>query len=209
MTGLTALKFAPPLLLVLAVLFHQPLLTGLGDWLAPSGDREGEAVVVEGTQVALAGGVQPALGLLKEGKAKRLYLVLHLFSGDQSLFAIQEDYAGALGRELERLGLTKNQYRVLPVPMKGHPITLTEARHIVPVLGKEGIRKAVLLTEGFHARRSLRVYQKLGGTQGIKFTPFPYFPAYPKEQWWKHPEGVKDLTAESAKLVYYLLKGYL
>jgi hypothetical protein len=203
------LKLAPLLLLTLLLLFHQPLLTGLGHWLAPMGSPAGEAVVLEGTQVAITGGVKAGMALVREGKARRLYLVLHLFPGDRGLFAIQEGYAGSLGMELEKLGLKPDQYRVLLAPVDGHPITLAEARYVVPLLGKDDIKRGILLTEGFHTRRSLRVYQRLGTAQGVQFTPYPYFPAYPKEQWWRHPEGIKDFTAESAKLVYYLLKGYL
>jgi hypothetical protein len=199
----------PLLLLALLLLFHQPLLTGLGDWLAPTGEPGVEAVVLEGTQVLVDGGVKRGIALLREAKARRLYLVLHFFPGDRRLFAIQDKYTGYVGRELENLGLRPDQYRVLMAPLDGHPITLAEARHVVPVLSRDGIKKSVLLTEGFHTRRSWRVYQRLGDGLGIHFEPSPYFPAYPKEKWWQYPEGVKDFLAESGKLVYYLARGYL
>jgi hypothetical protein len=202
-------KLAPLLLLVLLLLFHQPLLTGLGHWLAPMGSPAGEAVVLEGTQVAVSGGVRAGMALVREGKARRLYLVLHLFPGDRGLFAIQGAYAGQLERELEKLGLLPDQYRILLAPVDGHPITLSEARHVVPALNKDGIKKAILLAEGFHTRRSWRVYQRLGDGLGMRFEPLPYFPAYPQEQWWRQAEGWKDFGAESAKLVYYLVRGYL
>ncbi len=199
----------PLILVVLLVLAHEPVLNGLGTFLAPAGEREGDAVVLEGTQVLITQGVKQAVTLLKEGRVKRMYLILHLFPEERQLFAIQEEYAGILGKELERLGVRRGQYRILMAPINDHPITLAEARYAVPYLFRDGVKKAILLTEGFHTRRSLWTYQRMGNSLGIRFVPVPYFSSYPKEEWWKHLEGIKDFTAESAKLGYYLGRGYL
>jgi hypothetical protein len=199
----------PLILVVLLVLFHAQVLNGLGAFLAPAEEREGDAVVLEGTQVLINQGVKQGIGLLKEGRIKRMYLVIHLLPREQQLFAIQGEYAGILGRELERLGAKRGQYRVIVAPIDDHPITLAEARHAVPYLFRDGVRKAILLAEGFHTRRSLWTYQRLGNSLGIRFVPVPYFPSYSRENWWKHIEGIKDFSAESAKLGYYLVRGYL
>ena len=173
------------------------------------GESEGDAVVLEGTQVLINHGVKQGIALLNEGRIKRMYLVLHLLPREQQLFAIQEEYAGILGRELERLGVKRGQYRVLLAPIDDHPITLAEARHAVPFLFRDGVREAILLAEGFHTRRSLWTYQRMGNSLGIRFVPAPYFPSYSRENWWKHLEGIKDFTAESLKLGYDLVGGYL
>jgi hypothetical protein len=203
------LLLLPLLLIALLFFFHQPLLTGMGNWLAPAGEPVGEAAVLEGTQVVIARGVAKGVALLREGKVKYLYLVLHLFPTDRRLFAIQEEYAGYLGKELENLGVKRGQYRVLLAPIEDHPITLSEARYVVPVLGRERIKKAVLLAEGFHTRRSWRVYQRVGKDLRVEFVPYPYFSAFPEEQWWRHVEGVKEFVGESVKWGYYLVMGYL
>ncbi len=80
---------------------------------------------------------------------------------------------------------------------------------MVPYLFRDGVKKAILLAEGFHTRRSLWAYQRMGNSLGIRFVPVPYFPSYSKEKWWEDLEGIKDFTAESAKLGYYLIRGYL
>jgi hypothetical protein len=199
----------PLILVVLLVLFHGQVLKGLGAFLAPAGEREGDAVVLEGTQVLINHSVKQGVALLKEGRVKRMYIVLHLLPREQQLFAIQEEYAGILGKELERLGAKRGQYRVLLAPIEDHPITLAEARYAVPYLFRDGVKKAILLAEGFHTRRSLWTYQRMGNSLGIRFVPVPCFPSYPKENWWKHLEGIKDFSAESVKLGYYLVRGYL
>ena len=199
----------PLILIGLLVLFHGQVLNGLGAFLAPAGERAGDAVVLEGTRVLINQGVKQGIALLNEGRIKRMYLVLHLLPGEQQLFAIQGEYAGILGRELERLGVKREQYRVLLAPIDDHPVTLAEARHAVPYLFRDGVRKAILLAEGFHTRRSLWIYQRMGNSLGIRFVPVPYFPSYSRENWWKDIEGIKDFTAESVKLGYYLVRGYL
>jgi hypothetical protein len=199
----------PLILIVLLGLSHGPVLNGLGAFLAPAGEREGDAVVLEGTQVLSIQGVKQGVALLREGRVKRIYLVLHLLPKEKQLFAIQEEYAGILGKELERLGVKRGQYRVLLVPIDDHPITLAEARYAVPFFSRDGVKKAILLAEGFHTRRSLWSYQRMGASLGIRFVPVPYFSFYPQKQWWKHLEGIKVFTAESVKLGYYLVRGYL
>ncbi len=71
----------PLILFIILVLIHEPVLNGLGAFLAPAGEREGDAVVLEGTQVPHHQGVKEGIALLKEGRVKRMYLVLHLLPG--------------------------------------------------------------------------------------------------------------------------------
>jgi len=198
------------LALVLAVLFlYEPALRALGRFMAPQGESQAEAVVVEGEQVVREGEVRAGVALIKEGWAKQLILVLHRHPEKEQLFAIQDKYQGWLEEELERGGLKKNQYRIWIAPINGHPITLTEARYVVPRLSQAGIRKAFLLCQGFHTRRSLLVYQNQGDALGVRFIPCPYFPSYEKDSWWTDLDGIKDCGAELFKLAYYLGRGYI
>jgi hypothetical protein len=198
------------LVLVLAVLFlYEPALRGLGHFMAPQEGSQAEAVVVEGEQVVREGEVRAGVALIKEGRAKQLILVLHLHSENEQLFAIQEKYQGWLEEELERGGLRKNQYRIWIAPVNGHPITLSEARYVVPRLFQAGIHQAFLLCLSFHTRRSLLVYQNQGDALGVRFIPYPYFPSYDRDNWWGDTEGIKDFGSEAIKLGYYLVKGYI
>jgi hypothetical protein len=198
------------IVLVLAAgLLHGPVLRGLGRFLAPQGKGTAEAVVVEGDQVVQEGIIEAALALIREGRAGQIVAVLHYYPEKERLFAIQDQYARKLGEELERRGLRKGQYRIWETPAKGHPITLSEARYVVPRLAQAGIRKAYLVCQGFHTRRSFLVYQGQGDTLGIHFVPYPYFPSFARDAWWQDLDGVKYWGAEALKLIYYLGRGYI
>jgi hypothetical protein len=197
-------------ILVLAVLvLSQPALKGLGHFLAPQGTGKAEAVVVEGAQVVQEGAVEAGVGLIKEGRARQLILVLHRYSENEKLFAIQDKYQGWLEEELKQGGLRKNQYLIWIAPVNGHPITLTKARYVVPRLSQAGIHKALLLCLSFHTRRSLLVYQNQGDAWGVRFIPCPYFPSYGRDNWWKDINGLKDCGTQLFKLAYYLGRGYI
>lgn len=197
-------------ILVLAFLIlYQTALKGLGHFLAPQGTGNAEAVVVEGDQVVQEGAVGIGVGIIKEGRAKQLILVLHRYSENEKLFAIQDKYQGWLEEELERRGLMKNQYRIWVLPINGHPITLSEAQYVVPRLLQAGVHHAILLCLSFHTRRSLLVYQNQGRALGVHFIPYSYFPSYDRDNWWRDTEGIKAFGTETLKMGYYLGKGYI
>jgi hypothetical protein len=195
--------------LVLALLAAPPALRGMARFLAPQGEGTAEAVVMEGFQTAQDGMMEAALALVREGRARQIILVLHHYPQNERLFAIQEHYPDRLGEELERRGLKKGEYRIWMVPINDHPMTLTEARSVVPRLSQAGIRRAFLLCRGFHTRRSLLTYQTQGDPLGIRFIPYPYFPSYDQTSWWQHTEGIKEFGSQTFKLAYYLSKGYI
>jgi hypothetical protein len=201
------LLFLVPVLGLLV--FSTPILRGLGHFMAPQGGSQADAVVVEGDQVVREGAVRAGVALIKEGRAKQLILVLHRYSEKEQLFAIQDQYPDRLGKELDQRGLKKDQYRIYLVPINGHPVTLTEARYVVPRLFKAGVHRAFLLCLSFHTRRSFLVYQIQGDAQGVRFIPYPYFPSYDRDNWWRDTEGIKDFGGETLKLGYYLIKGYI
>ncbi len=204
------LVFALVLVLMLLV-FSPAALRGLGYFMAPHGMGKAEAVVVEveGDQVVQEGAVRAGVALIKEGRAKQLILVLHGYSENEQLFAIQDKYLGWLEEELEGRGLSKNQYRIWVFPPNGHPVTLSEARFVVPRLTQAGVHQAFLLCLSFHTRRSLLVYQNQGDALGVRFIPYPYFPSYGRDNWWRDTEGIKDFGSETIKLGYYLGEGYI
>ena len=195
---------------VLAVaVFSGPALRGWGRFLAPQGEGRAEAVVVQGFQTVQDGMMEAALTLIQEGRAKQIIIIIQGYPQKERLFSIQEHYPDRLGEELEQRGLTKDQYRIWVVPVNDHPMTLTEARSVVPRLAQAGIHRAFLLCRGFHTRRSLLVYQNQGNALGVRFIPYSYFPSYNQDTWWKDTEGIKDFASQTLKLGYYAGKGYI
>ena len=178
--------------------------------MAPLGEGKAEVVIVEGEAVVKNGALYAAMRLLSQGKAHRMVVVLHRPSKESShVFALQEKYAQLIINEMERLGVKKEKVEVISAPIPGHPITLSEARFVVAKLSRDGVRSAILLSNGFHTRRSVGVYRQEGAKVGLHVAPYAYFIDYERESWWQESQGVGDFIQETAKLAYYVGRGYL
>lgn len=196
-------------LLVIALIFgYQKILNGAAGYLAPSEEEQAEVVILEGTQVVLNGALTTGKALVSKGAAFRLVIVLHQTSKEEDFFALPADYPQLVKKELERSGLKRDQWQVLVTPVS-HPFTQREAQFVLAELARSRVRRAILVSEGFHTRRSMGVYQKEGKKFGIKIIPHPYFISYQKRDWWLQEEGVRAFATEYLKLGYYLVRGYL
>jgi hypothetical protein len=190
------------------VVFYRPILSTCGGFLAPSEDGKAEAVILEGTQVILEEAIKEGKTLLINKKADHLIVVLHQNATAEKLFALPVEYPQLVNKAMQQLGLKKDQWLVLEVPVI-HPITLTEAKFVIAKLSEMKIRRAFLLSEGFHMRRSIKAYRQEGKKVGIRILPHPYYFSYQKENWWLTTEGVRAFVTETLKLGYYLLRGYV
>lgn len=191
------------------LIFHRPILFGAGRFLAPTSNESAEWVVLEGTQVVKKGVLNAGMKLLADGKAKGMVVVLHRRSKESQVFALEDRYTQLIMNELQNLGLEKEKVQVISAPIDGHPITLTEAQFVVNRLSQHGVRSAILVSEGFHTRRSFGVYSQEGARVGLHVVPYSYFIEYDDISWWHKAEGVGDFVTESLKLAYYLLHGYV
>lgn len=123
---------------VLTGLFYQPILIWMGAYLAPESPGKADVVILEGTELIREDAVKIGLKLLSSGEARRL-VVVYQDSENERVFGRPANYSLYLTKELEELGLKKDQINVLEVP-KEHPITLTEARIVLSNLSKGGLR---------------------------------------------------------------------
>jgi len=76
-------------------------------------------------------------------------------------------------------------------------------------ISKDNIKSAILLSSGFHTRRSYLVYQHVGDSYHIQIYPSACFNSYNLDNWWKQEGGLRDFALELMKLVYYLGGGYI
>lgn len=196
-------------LLLVCVVLHKPILNGAGRFLAPTSMESGEVLILAGNQVVKNGALKAGMKLLSEGRAERMVVILLQFSEEDQVFPTQGKYTQLVINELEELGLKKEKVQVMSVPIDGHPITLAEARFVVAKLSENGVRSAILLSKGFHTRRSFGVYSQEGNRLGLRVVPSPYFIGFETNSWWCDTQGVIDFVQESLKLTYYLLHGYV
>ncbi|HEX2964877.1 MAG TPA: hypothetical protein VHO84_03800, partial [Syntrophorhabdaceae bacterium] len=98
---------------------------------------------------------------------------------------------------------------VISVPIESHPVTLAEARFVTARLSDRGFSSVILLTKGFHTRRSYTLYKQEGTRYNLRVYPSPFFGEYNASSWWTDKQGVSDFLSESFKLIYYILTGYI
>ncbi len=195
------------LVLVCLVFSYQTILIESGRFLAPEVTGKADVLILEGTELIRERPVRAAMELLASGRADRMAVVVHQDLTDRPIFALQ-NYARLITRDLEALGLRKDQFQVIEVP-SNHPITLTEAQIALATLSRSEVRSVVLMAEGFHARRSFWVYKQVGTPLGMKIYLYPYFREYEAKTWWRTVDGCYEFFSESFKLFYYVIKGYI
>jgi hypothetical protein len=128
-------KFSKTILISLLVLSgiilcNRPILTGAGMFLAPTSKESADVLILEGTQIAKRSALKTGITLLSNGRANRMVVVLHSPLREGEVFTLPEEYPQFLIDELVRLGLKKEKIEIIPAPIPGHPITLSEARFI-------------------------------------------------------------------------------
>jgi hypothetical protein len=179
-----------------------------GRFMAPDGNYVADVAIMEGDEFIDRGVVKSGMNLLSSGKVKRIVAVLHRIAPSHRPFALNEDYPGLVRTELEAIGLKDRDFKVIVTHIH-HPVTLTAARGALATLSKEDVKSAILLSKGFHTRRSFLIYQHLGAKYQIKIYPSACFNAYQPDHWWSQEHGVRDFTAELLKLAYYVAGGYI
>jgi uncharacterized SAM-binding protein YcdF (DUF218 family) len=196
------------LIIFLVFTFRVTVLMRAGRFMAPEGNYTADVAILEGTEFLDRSIVSCGMNLLSSGKVKRIIVVLHRIDPSDRPFAFNEDYPLLVKKELETLGLKERDFRII-VTRIYQPITLTAARGALEDISKENIKSAILLSPGFHTRRSYLVYQHLCVPYQIKIFPSACFSSYQLDHWWSQENGLRDFAQEFLKLVYYIAGGYI
>jgi hypothetical protein len=180
--------------------------------MAPQGNYFADVAILEGCKfldkdidiVTISG-----INLLSSGKVKRLIIVLHSIFPSDRFIANDKDYPGLVKKEMENLGLKEKDFRIIVTPAP-HPTTLIAAKVVLEAISKEDIKSAILLSHGFHTRRSYLVYQYVGLPFQIKIFPSACLESFqPLDHWWSHEQGRRYFAEEFLKLGYYLARGFI
>jgi len=196
------------LIIILIFTFRVPILMRAGQFMAPEGNYIADVAILEGTEFINRGMVRCGMNLLSSGKVKRIIVVLHRIAPSDRPFAFNEDYPHLVKKEMEALGLKERDFSIIVTHIH-QPITLTAARGALETISKEDVKSAILLSSGFHARRSYLVYQHLCIPFHIKIFPSACFNSYQLDHWWSQEDGLRDFAAELLKLAYYIAGGYI
>lgn len=195
-------------IIILILSFRVSILMRAGQFMAPQGNYIADVAILEGTEFIDRSMVTSGMKLLSSGKVKRIIVVLHRIAPSHRPFAFNEDYPHLVKKEMEALGLKERDFRIIVTHIHD-PITLTAASGALETISKEDIKSAILLSPGFHARRSYLIYQHLCIPFQIKIYPSACFNSYQLDYWWSQEGGLRDFSAELLKLAYYLARGYI
>jgi len=192
---------------------HESILLDAGRFMAPVDDRmEGAAdiVVLEGVDQIKRDLVAKAAGMVSSGKARRMAIVLTRKAPGDTLSADLEDPLSVVRKALDGLGQDETLCKIVWTPFH-HPATLTSAKAAIEVLAGERVKSVILVSPGFHTRRSYLVYQSLGEPLQILIYPHASFDGHNHglDKWWTQWHGVHDFIEQSIKLVYYMVRGYI
>jgi hypothetical protein len=196
------------LIFIIGFLFRQTILFAAGRYMAPGCDCKADVAILEGTEFIRTGVVIKGLELMSSGRVKRLIIIIQNIAPAHRPFGINGDYPDIVRNKLKEAGLKEENYKVIVVPIR-HPITLTEAKAVLGSLAQQQIRSAILLSSGFHTRRSFLLYKHTGIPLHIAIFPSACFTGYQLDNWWTQEMAVREFTLELLKLVYYLGAGYI
>jgi hypothetical protein len=196
------------IIIIFVYIFRETILLKAGSFMAPAGDYKADVAILEGAEFIRTGIITSGMDLLSSGKVKRLIIVLQNIAPADRPYGINGNYPDIVLQKLKNLGLKETESKVIVVPIR-HPVTLKEAEVVLKDLSKENIKSAILLSPGFHTRRSYLVYQHVGIPLQIKIFPSACFTNYQLNNWWVQEPGVRDFTVELLKLGYYLARGYI
>lgn len=172
-------------------LLRAPLLRAFGDWWVVSDRLEkAQAIVVLGGDSAGGDRLHRAVTLYREGWAPRLVV-----SGPALRFYLSE--AELMQREALNLGVPENR---LLVVRHAASSTLAEAQHLRKVFAEHGLRKVIVVTSNFHARRVRRIFGKLLREQGTQvWVDAAADRRFVPERWWEEREARALLLLEILK----------
>jgi hypothetical protein len=193
---------------IFVFIFRETILLKAGSFMAPTGDYKAEVAILEGTEFISTGFITTGMELLSSGKVKCLVIVLQNIAPADRPYGINGNYPDIVKQKIKNFGLKETEFKVIVVPIR-HPITLKEAEVVLKAFSKENIKSAILLSPGFHTRRSYLAYQHVGIPMQIKIFPSACFTNYQLNNWWVQEPGVRDFTVELLKLGYYLAGGYI
>lgn len=196
------------LIIILIFSFRVAILMRAGQFMAPQGNYSADVAILEGNAFIGRDIVMSGMDLLSSGKVKRLIVVLYRIAPSDRPFAINEDYPNLVKKEMEVLGLKERDFRIIVTPVDP-PLTLTSARGAVETISQEDIKSAILVSPGFHTRRSYLVYQYVCRPFQIKIFPSACLKSHQLDNWWSQEDGLRDFTTEFVKLSYYLARGYI
>jgi hypothetical protein len=142
--------------------------------------------------------------LYKQGKCKRVLFI----KTDNDTYIFNDLYLEEFLKSKLDSSYKDFPYKIYNLPVE-HPVTLNRSKEILDTLKKFNIKSVLLLTSGFHSRRSKKVYEGILKDSGIKLYVNTYFIKVDRNDWWTKADGFREVVSEYLKYIYYVIRGYI
>ena len=170
--------------------------------------EKSDAILVLGGSSTFIERTDKAAELFHAGKAAKIFLTNDGLKGGWSRKDQRNPFYWELAqRQLTKQGVAAEAIEVLPETVEG---TRDEAILLVKTAKERNLNSILLVTSGYHSRRTLWVFEKVAAEQkaNIKFeieSPPAGQQTSHAAIWWFSPRGWRDVAGEYLKFVYYCL----
>jgi len=199
------------LILVLLVVAHEKILTGVGSLLVVKDiPKKSDAAVVLNTGVDIYPRLIEAANLYKGLKAEKIVIngnrkTNELRSLESSGYEPPCKWYAEEISVLAHLGVAKDH--IVAISAEDAYDTISEARIVGGILINNGMTNVIITTSKFHSRRALHIWRKMYKDKlKIFIDPAEDDPFNPKS-WWKDGRQIRWVLSEyGAWLYYYWMK---
>ena len=162
--------------------------------------------ILDGAGAIGTGVVSRGVELLSSGKAKSMAVVLHNIGKNHWPFDFYEDYPSSVRKELRKLNLKDSDVTTIVTPIR-NSVSLTSVNCVLKILAENCLKEAILVSSGFHMRRSFLLHQYLSIPLNIKIYPVACFDKYLPNEWWNNDNGPRYFLSKVQKLAFYMARG--
>jgi len=177
-------------LLLLLVIFHAPVLTGLGNFLVKAGPPQKADIIVVLAGDGFGHRIEKAGDLIREGWAPKALIDgpngnYGLYECDLAIpFAVREGYPESYFIHFEN---------------PAHS-TQEEAQLVAEKLRSMGVKRVILVTSNFHTRRAEKIFHRAAPDLETFMVAAPDENFQPNT-WWKNREARKTFLLEWTKTI--------
>lgn len=177
-------------LAVLLLVFHAPVLTGLGNFLIEDGPPQKADIIVVLAGDGFGNRILKAAELVQEGYAPKI-----LVDGPNGLYGLYEcDLAIPFA---VKAGYPESYFMHFEITSHS---TEEEARMVAAKLRSMGVKRLIVVTSNFHTRRAGKIFHRVApelqvfmvGAKDENFTP---------DHWWQNREARKTFLLEWTKTI--------
>ena len=202
------IKFKLLILLIVAIflfIYYKPILDSIGYFLVARTELPATAdVVLFEEEVIFRDGIFECYNLYKTKNVKDVWIIR---LPDTAVIIPEYRIEKVMRESLDSVGVVF-PFKFFPYETE-HPYTLNKSKMVADSLKKYGYKDVILLTDGFHSRRSYEVYKKIFKDQGINLYVTTYFGEIKPDGWWTKSNGFRRVVTEYLKFFYYTVKGYI